>query len=142
MTSRDYPKSPLIGACTAIWRHDKILLARRGRAPNINTWAMPGGLVEVGESLKEAAIREVWEETALKISNPVFNRFHEIIVDDDCGRTQRHFVLAMFVATSPSGEAIAGDDAKEVRWFDEAEMLQLSLTGETITLVRESKAFL
>lgn len=138
MSARQYPTSPLPGACTAIWRGGRILLARRGRAPNAGTWAMPGGLVEVGETLEQAARREVLEETSLTLETVVFNRFHEIIRKDVQGRVEVHYLLAMFAATSPDGEAIAGDDAAEVAWFTLEEMETLPLTPGTFMFARES----
>ncbi|MEM8749536.1 MAG: NUDIX hydrolase [Pseudomonadota bacterium] len=142
MSNRLYPPTPLLGVCTAIWRDDRILLACRAAPPNAGTWAMPGGLVEVGETLEEAARREVLEETALHVDDLVFNRFTEIIIPDDAGRTQRHFVLAMFVALRNVGTAVAGDDAAQVRWFSEAELENVELTRNTLVFVRESAAIL
>ena len=138
MSTRHYPSSPLLGACTAIWRDDRILLAQRSVDPNSGTWAMPGGLVETGERLEQAAIREVREETNLQLANVVFNRFHEIILRDAQDRIERHFVLAMYVGISTEGEAIAGDDAAAVDWFSLAQLADLPLTGKTELFVRES----
>ena len=103
---------------------------------------MPGGLVETGELLEQAAIREVREETSLELSNLVFNRFHEIILYDANKVVERHFVLAMFVGLSDSGDAVAGDDAAAVEWYTLDEMSNLPLTGSTEQFVQESLAFL
>ena len=142
MTSRHYPSTPLLGACTAIWRGDKILLAKRTAAPNRGTWAMPGGVVEVGESLEQAALREVQEETQLILPKVVFNRFHELVRHDEDGRVQMHYVLAMFVGVSDTGEAIAGDDAAAVDWFTLDELANIPLTGSTELFAHESLQFL
>lgn len=142
MSSRHYPSSPLLGACTAIWRGDKILLAKRTAAPNSGTWAMPGGLVEVGEPLEQAALREVREETQLILPKVAFNRFHELIRRDDQGRIQMHYVLAMFVGISAHGDAVAGDDAAAVAWYTTDELKDLPLTGSTELFVEESLKFL
>ncbi|MEP1205883.1 MAG: NUDIX hydrolase [Rhizobiaceae bacterium] len=142
MSSRHYPSAPLLGACTAIWRNGRILLAKRSVDPNAGTWAMPGGLVETGERLEQAAIREVREETSLEMSNLIFNRFHEIILRDPENRVERHFVLAMFVGISAEGEAIAGDDAAAVEWFTLDQLPELPLTGKTDVFVRESLGLL
>ena len=142
MSSRHYPSTPLLGACTAIWRKDRLLLAKPPAAPTSATWAMPGGLVEVGESLEQAALREVREETQLILPRVVFNRFHELVRHDDAGRVQMHYVLAMFVGVSDDGEAIAGDDAAEVQWFSLEDLTNVPLTGSTELFARESLAFL
>lgn len=142
MSSRHYPATPLLAACTAIWRGDKILLAKRDAAPNAGTWAMPGGVVEVGETLKTAAIREVQEETGLILEEVIFNRTHEIIRHDDEGRVQMHFVIAMFVGVSESGTAVAGDDAAAVRWCRLNELDGLPLTANTLQFANESLQFL
>jgi ADP-ribose pyrophosphatase YjhB (NUDIX family) len=138
MSSRKYPSSPLLAACTAIWRDGKILLALRDRSPNQGTWAMPGGLVEVGETLKDAAIREVKEETALDVSHLVFNKNHEIIMRDEDGKVEVHYVLAMFATDQVVGDAVAGDDAADVRWFTLDELASAPLTGNTLQFANES----
>jgi ADP-ribose pyrophosphatase YjhB (NUDIX family) len=142
MSSRHYPSTPLLGACTAIWRGDRFLLAKRTAEPNSGTWAMPGGLVEVGETLEQAALREVREETQLILPKVIFNRFHELIRPDDQGRISMHYVLAMFVSVSPQGEAIAGDDAGAVAWYGLDDLANLPLTGSTEAFVHESMEFL
>ncbi len=142
MSSRLYPKTPLLGACTAVWRDDKVLLVLRKRAPNPDNWAMPGGGVEVGESLVEAAIREVHEETGLVITNPVFNRFHEVIRRDSQGKTEVHFVLAIFATQSGEGEAVAADDAAALGWYTLEEVSGLVTTPRTEEFLRESLTLL
>lgn len=138
MSSRKYPSSPLLAACTAIWHENRILLALRDRTPNEGTWAMPGGLVEVGETLEDAAIREVKEETALTVSDLIFLRNHEIIMRDADDQVEIHYVLAMFIAQGVSGEAMAGDDAADVRWFTLDELQTAPLTGNTLQFAQES----
>ena len=103
---------------------------------------MPGGLVETGELLEQAAIREVREETSLELTSLAFNRFHEIILYDSEKVVERHFVLAMFVGVSESGQAVAGDDAAAVEWYTLDQVSSLPLTGSTEQFVQESLAFL
>ncbi|MGI9353890.1 MAG: NUDIX hydrolase [Rhizobiaceae bacterium] len=139
MSGRLYPNTPLLGACTAIWRGDRVLLALRSRAPNADKWAMPGGMVEAGETLAQAAIREVREETQLVIENPIFNRFHEIIRHDAENRIELHIVLAMFAARHEHGaDAVAGDDAADVGWYTLEDAARLPLTPQTEIFLRES----
>jgi 8-oxo-dGTP diphosphatase len=99
---------------------------------------MPGGMVETGESLEQAAIREVVEETGLRLGPLIFNRYHEIIQRDEYGEVRTHVVLAMFVGKSDSGDAVAGDDAESVDWFTVEQLSRLSLTGDTAIFVHES----
>ena len=139
---RRYPPAPLLGVATAVWRDDTVLLVKRAVAPNAGTWAMPGGLVELGERLEEAARREVLEETTVRPGPLRFMRFHEIILRDGDGGVERHFVLAFFAARWADGEARAGDDAADARWCDEAALETLPLTGNTRALVRKSRLLL
>ena len=99
---------------------------------------MPGGLVEVGETLHQAALREVREETGLILKSVLFNRNHEIIITDQRGAIERHFVLAMFVGRCEKGEAVAGDDAAEISWFTMEDLELLNLVDNTRTFARES----
>ncbi|MEM9678404.1 MAG: NUDIX hydrolase [Pseudomonadota bacterium] len=138
--SRRYPSAPMIGVCAAVWRGDKVCLVRRAAQPSAGLWAQPGGLVELGETLIEAVTREVREETRLVIESPVFNTYIDIILHDDAGAVERHFVLAMFAAVSHSGLAVAGDDAAALGWFTLDEMAGLPLTGDSLNLVRASRA--
>ena len=103
---------------------------------------MPGGLVEIGEPLEQAALREVREETQLILPQVAFNRFHELIRRDDEGRIHMHYVLAMFVGISTHGDAVAGDDAAAVAWYTIDDLKDLPLTGSTDIFVQESLKFL
>ncbi len=115
MVKRLYPDQPLIGVSIAVWRGGNILLAERAAEP-AGLWALPGGLVDVGETLKQAARRELREETALVATDLKFARYSEVIRPDEQKRIKAHFVLAVFVATRYSGHAVAGDDAASLRW--------------------------
>ncbi len=103
---------------------------------------MPGGLVEVGETLEHAAVREVKEETGLELDRVVFNRNHEIIHRDKEGLIEFHYVVAMFVSRCNEGTIVAGDDAADADWFTGEQMSALPLTDQTEQFARESRAFL
>ncbi|MEM9734368.1 MAG: NUDIX hydrolase [Pseudomonadota bacterium] len=142
MVQRHYPEAPLVGVCTAIWRGERMVLVQRGREPNQGQWAMPGGLVDVGEALAEAARREVLEETALKIALPALVEPFEIIRHDNDGRVAHHYILIMHAIECLDGEPIAGDDAAAVGWYSLSEMEQLDLTGNTLALAATAKRHL
>jgi len=138
MVKRLYPSSPILAASVAIWRGDKVLLVSRSKPPNAQRWALPGGVVEVGETLETAAKREVVEETSLIVGNLQFLQFHEVIEADRTGRTERHYVLAVFAGTADTGTAIAGDDAADIGWFKQTDLPSLSMTGKSEDLIKAS----
>ena len=131
---RQYPRQPLLGVSVAIWRRGRVLLVRRGTAPLNGMWSLPGGLVEVGETLVQAATREVREETGLTVSGLKPIDTAEIIRRDGVKRVDRHYVLVVHSGRASAGTARAGDDAVEVRWVTRAELAKLELT-ETVSRV-------
>ena len=132
----------MIGCVVAVWHDDRILLVYRPKAPFDGHWAMPGGLVEIGETLAHAATREVMEETGLAIPAPIFNRFHEVILKDDNERVEQHYVLAMFAARTPTFDVVAENESSPLRWARMEELSALQLTPFTEVFARESKSLL
>ena len=122
---------PVLGVSTVIRRGDEVLLVRRGRPPARDLWAFPGGKVEFGESLAAAAAREVKEETGLTVTvaGPIDHA--EILMRDDAGAVERHFVLLVFAASWEGGAPIAGDDAAEVRWVSRNDLGGFPKTPDT-----------
>ena len=114
--AREYPDRPAVGVGAVIVRDGRALIVRRGHEPRKGEWSLPGGLVHLGESLADAARREVREETGLEVElGPIietFDRIHR----DDAGRIRYHFVIVDFVCWSPGGDAVAGSDAEAVAW--------------------------
>jgi len=125
---RTYPATPLIGVSAAIWRDDRLLIVQRGKDPMRGLWSLPGGMVELGERLADAAAREVREETGIVATDYRFADFAEIIRPDGDGRIAGHFVLAMFAARWQAGEPQAAGDAMDARWatLEEAEALDFT----------------
>jgi ADP-ribose pyrophosphatase YjhB (NUDIX family) len=134
---RRFPKNPLLGVSVAVTRGESVLLVKRGKAPLKGFWSFPGGLVEVGETLVEAAVREVAEETglAVRISDAIDRA--EVIRRDATGRVERHFVLIVFSARYRSGRVQAADDAAEAGWFSRDALVELEMTPDTARILGE-----
>ena len=137
--SREYPSRPLVGVGVVVVDSDRrVLLVRRGRPPGKGLWSVPGGLVRLGETLREAAVREVQEECGVEISPGQILGVVEPRVHDDRGRLRFHYVIVDLVATYCGGAALAASDADEVRWVTESDLdiLEFSLP-ETARMICE-----
>lgn len=136
--SRRYPARPVVGVGAIVIDEGKVLLVRRGHAPLQGRWSIPGGGVNTGEMLEEAACRELQEETGLR-GEPLFlAAVFERVMPDAEGRAEYHYVLIDYVCRVIGGEAAPGDDADELGWFalDEAETLEM--TPGTFAVVARS----
>jgi ADP-ribose pyrophosphatase YjhB (NUDIX family) len=127
-SARTYPARPIIAVSAAIVRERRVLIARRARAPANGVYTLPGGVVEVGETLREAVRREILEETGLTIEPVALAGFRETIVRDAQTRVERHFVILCFAARWRAGEAVLNEELSEARWIDPAELADLSTT--------------
>lgn len=137
---RDYPERPIIGVGAVIVNGDRALLVRRATEPLKGEWSVPGGVLELGEKLRDGACREALEETGLQIeASEVLDVFDSIFNDAD-GRTQYHYVLIDFLCRPQAGEAIAGSDVSEVRWVTESELAGLDLRDSIEQVVRKGLA--
>ncbi|MBX9760026.1 MAG: NUDIX domain-containing protein [Beijerinckiaceae bacterium] len=141
-SSRDYPDRPILAASAAVFRDGLVLLGSRRNPPYDQVFSLPGGLVETGESLEEAALREVEEETGVRGEIVAFNGWREVLRRDDDGRVQRHYVIASFAARWVSGEGEAGEELGRVIWADEAQVRELPLTQGLSELLQSAKALL
>lgn len=116
----------------------RVLLVKRGREPYLGQWSLPGGIVESGETLKQAIERELLEETSLVVDAHSFFTTFERIVRDSDGRCEYHYVLIDFVCRVLSGEPQAGDDVAEVRWTERADLQQADLTDGTLGVIMQA----
>ena len=131
---RDYPERPIIGVGAVIVSGGRVLLVRRDTEPLRGEWSVPGGMLELGERLRDGVRREALEETGLEVEpGEVLDVFDSIFVDG-LGRTQYHYVLIDYLCSAVAGEAHAGSDVSDVRWVS-VEALPAMGLRETIQQV-------
>lgn len=133
---------PRTGVSIAIFRGDRVLLVKRGKGFFEGLWSLPGGSQEAGETMAEAAARELAEETGLTLTGAKLVDIHEPMLRDDEGKVAAHFVLAVFAGTDSGGEARAGDDAAAVRWAGLDELETIELTPQAAAIIRRAHAAL
>ncbi|MHA7774102.1 NUDIX hydrolase [Roseibium sp. M-1] len=114
--SRFYPDAPRAGVSVLCHRNGRVLLVQRGKEPYKGCWSLPGGLIELGETLRDAAARELLEETGVTadLGEPV--ETFESIQRDEAGQVATHFILSVFCGTYLAGEPVAADDAAALAW--------------------------
>ena len=129
--SREYPSHPRVGVAAVVLRDNQVLLVQRGREPGKGSWGLPGGMLELGETLAEGARREVMEECGVEIEvGPLVAVFEPMQRDED-GRLRFHYVVVDYLARYLSGEPRAGDDADDARWVDLDALERLPMRKET-----------
>jgi len=133
---REYPDSPLVGVGAVIIEGDRVVLVRRGHPPLAGEWSIPGGVLEVGETLRQAAVREALEETGLRVEVGELLGVYDRILRDADERPRYHYVLIDFLCRKIAGEFQTADDAAEARWFTRAELAGLGLPEDTQDVIR------
>jgi ADP-ribose pyrophosphatase YjhB (NUDIX family) len=123
-----HPDRPWLAVSAAIMRQGQILLVKRARMPAAGLFTLPGGRVEAGETLIEAVLREVREETALTIDPFALAGHREVITRDAAGRVERHFVVLAFAARWIAGEPVLNEELAEFRWVQPTELATLPIT--------------
>ena len=113
---RDYPEHPIIGVGAVVVQAGRVLLVRRDTEPLRGEWSVPGGMLELGEKLRDGIRREVQEETGLEVEVGEVLDVFDSIFTDALGRTQYHYVLIDYLCKPLSGEAQAASDVSDVRW--------------------------
>ena len=141
MSRREYPRHPIVGVGVLINDGDRYLLIKRAAEPDAGLWSIPGGLVEVGEKVVEAAIREAEEETGLKVE--ICERLGVVdkMVKDLSGQLKYHFIIVDFLAKPISGTLKAMDDALEAVWVEKSEFKKYTLTPTLIELLEELELY-
>jgi ADP-ribose pyrophosphatase YjhB (NUDIX family) len=136
---RTYPQRPYLGVSVAVFRAGRVLLARRTKPPYAGAFSLPGGLVEVGETLAAAALREVQEELQIDARIVGFNQFVESIDRDNAGKIRHHYVIASFVGEWIAGEAKPGPEAEEAVWVLPACLAGLECTPHIAAVVEAAQ---
>jgi ADP-ribose pyrophosphatase len=134
--NNEYPAEPRVAVGAIVFNNDKVLLVRRAQPPSRDLWAIPGGRLELGETLQEAAEREILEETGITIiaREPIYT--FDYIDRDQSGRARFHYVIVDLSADYVRGKPIAGDDAAEARWVSAGELPALKVSSKTLVLLK------
>ena len=135
---RRYPKRPLVGVGAIIFRRDRILMAQRGKQPLQGWWSLPGGALELGESLEDAVCREVLEETGLVVRRVELFEVFERIIRDAAGAPEYHYVLIDYVCRVTGGELRPGDDVCSVEWVRRGDLANLQITEGTLAVIERA----
>ena len=136
--SREYPERPFVGVGAVIFRGERVLLIQRGKPPRVGQWSLPGGVQEVGETVREAAVREVMEETSIEAEIKGLVDVVDSIQHDEQGRVRLHYTLVDVWGEWRSGEPVAGDDAMGAAWRTLPEIEGLGLWSETLRIIAEA----
>ena len=137
---REFPEVPLIGVGAIIIEGDRVVLVKRAHPPLQAEWSIPGGALEVGELVREAAAREAREETGLIVEPGELLGVYDRVLRDAAQRVQYHYVLIDFLCRRIAGDLVAASDATEVRWFKQEELPALKLAEDTVDVIRKGFA--
>ena len=136
--SREYPSQPVVGVGAVILQGDAVLLIQRGNEPLKGIWSIPGGALEVGESLIDGVRREVREEVGLEIEVGAIVEVFERITRDQQGAVRYHYVLVDFVCRPTGGALAAADDADDARWVTASELATIEVTAGTPAVIEKA----
>lgn len=133
---REYPDRPIVGVGAIIIESGRVALVKRGKAPLLGEWSIPGGMLELGETVRQGVEREAMEETGLSVRATELLGVFDRVVPDAHGKTLYHYVLVDFLCERVSGELHPSGDAAEARWFTSTEVFELPLPEDTAAVIR------
>ena len=137
---REYPDRPYVGVGVIVFRDKDVLLVKRNKDPNKGFWSIPGGKQILGETLVEAAQRELVEETGVRVDSLLLVDVADAIISDAEGKIKYHYTLVDYMGHWYSGNSRAGDDAQEVRWVHMNELSSYSLLEKTMNIIHKASA--
>jgi len=137
---REFPSAPLVGVGAIIIEDSRVVLVKRAHPPLQAEWSIPGGVLEVGELVRDAAIREAREETGLTVEPGELLGVYDRILRSPDERVQYHYVLIDFLCRRVAGDVAAASDASEVRWYTREELPALRLAEDTLDVIRKGFA--
>jgi len=135
---RDYPERPIIAVGAVIVDNGRFVLVQRGTEPHKGEWTIPGGMLECGESLHQAVIREAKEETSLSVEPIALIEVFERIIRNEAGQVQFHYVIMDYLCRVTNGTLRAGQDAADARWLLEVDLNALQVTEGTIRVLNKA----
>ena len=135
---RRYPKRPMVGVGAILIRRDRILMAQRGKEPLKGWWSLPGGALEIGESLENAVRREALEETGLEIRPLRVFEIFERIIRDGSGAPEYHYVLIDYLCRATGGMLRPGDDVCAVEWVRRRDLRKRQITEGTLAVIQRA----
>jgi len=137
---REYPDRPYVGVGVIVFRDQEVLLVKRNKEPNKGQWSIPGGKQMIGETVAEAAQRELLEETGVNVDQLLLVDVVDAIIPDVEGKIKYHYTLVDYMGHWKSGESRPGDDAQEVSWVRLNELSLYSLLEETVNIIHKAAA--
>jgi 8-oxo-dGTP diphosphatase len=137
---REFPEVPLVGVGAIIIEASRVVLVKRLHPPLQAEWSIPGGVLEVGEMVRDAAIREAQEETGLTVEPGELLGVYDRILLNPEQRVQYHYVLIDFLCRRVAGDLAAASDAADVRWFAREELSALKLAEDTLDVIQKGFA--
>ncbi|MEE2956207.1 MAG: NUDIX hydrolase [Pseudomonadota bacterium] len=138
LNPRAYPDRPYVGVGVVVFRDEEVLLAKRNKEPRKDRWSIPGGAQELGETVEEAAYREIYEETGLEVKLLGLVKVVNSINRDANDRVMFHYTLVDFFAEYIGGEAVAADDISDVKWVSLSDLKSYNLRKITYDVIKLS----